>query len=63
LFAAPQTDDHAETATPAPSVHLFPDAGEENSHGTTPASGFGFDIPDLSFPSLGDDDQPGSKQE
>lgn len=62
-FAAPQTDDHAETATPAPSVNLFPDAGEENSHGTRPASGFGFDIPDLSFPSLGDDDQSGSKQE
>ncbi|MGN0102677.1 DivIVA domain-containing protein [Bifidobacterium thermacidophilum] len=62
-FAAPQTDDHAETATPAPSVNLFPDAGEENSHGTTPASGFGFDIPDLSFPSLGDDNQSGSKQE
>lgn len=62
-FAAPQTDDHAETATPAPSVNLFPDAGEENSHGTRPASGFGFDIPDLSFPSLGDDGQSGSKQE
>lgn len=62
-FAAPQTGDHAATATPAPSVNLFPDAGEENSHGTTPASGFGFDIPDLSFPSLGDDDQPGNKQE
>lgn len=62
-FAAPQTDDHTETATPAPSVNLFPDAGEENSHGTRPASGFGFDIPDLSFPSLGDDDQSGSKQE
>lgn len=62
-FAAPQTNDHAATATPAPSVNLFPDAGEENSQGTTPASGFGFDIPDLSFPSLSDDDQPGSKQE
>lgn len=62
-FAAPQTDDRAETATPAPSVNLFPDAGEENSHGTRPASGFGFDIPDLSFPSLGDDGQSGSKQE
>lgn len=62
-FGAPQTDDHAETATPAPSVNLFPDAGEENSHGTAPASGFGFDIPDLSFPSSGDDDQSGSKQE
>lgn len=62
-FAAPQTGDHAETATPAPSVNLFPDAGEDNPRGTTPASGFGFDIPDLSFPSLGDDDQSGSKQE
>lgn len=62
-FAAPQTDDHAETATPAPSVNLFPDAGEENSHGTRPASGFGFDIPDLSFPSLDDDGKSGSKQE
>lgn len=62
-FAAPQTDDHTETATPAPSVNLFPDAGEENSHGTRPASGFGFDIPDLSFPSLDDDGKSGSKQE
>jgi hypothetical protein len=44
-------------------VNLFPDAGEDNPRSTTPASGFGFDIPDLSFPSLDDDDQPGNKQE
>lgn len=56
-FGAPNTDTPAANA--APSVNLFPDAGDDDSHGNTPASGYGFDIPDLSFPSLGDDDQQG----
>ncbi|MBM6980649.1 MAG: DivIVA domain-containing protein [Bifidobacterium thermophilum] len=57
-FGAPNADAQAATAA-APSVNLFPDASDDDSHGNTSASGYGFDIPDLSFPSLGDDHQQG----
>ncbi|PKU90382.1 DivIVA domain repeat protein [Bifidobacterium thermophilum] len=57
-FGAPNADAQAATAA-APSVNLFPDASDDDSHSNTSASGYGFDIPDLSFPSLGDDHQQG----
>lgn len=56
-FGAPTPE--APAANAAPSVNLFPDASDDDSRGNASASGYGFDIPDLSFPSLGDDDQQG----
>ncbi|MEJ5921136.1 DivIVA domain-containing protein [Bifidobacterium thermophilum] len=48
----PQSADRDQAAKPA-SAGLFPEANPGS------ASGFGFDIPDLSFPTWNDDDQSG----